>query len=129
MEEVFEGSSVGYFCLRKPEPAVGGDACNRRVTNELVANQLSIDGVQSDICQLGITTCPALSDFETDEFSGSDCGIAGAGSDALCGAERLDDGVCVSQGQVDVTFHCRIRCESDADCPLRTLCRAGLCEG
>jgi hypothetical protein len=129
VEQRFDGASIGHFCLPRPTAFENGPACRARVTSELVNDQLSIDGVQADMCHLATTTCPGLNDFSEDELRGADCGTGGSGSDALCGAPGVDDGVCVSVGQVNPTFHCRIPCTDNNDCPLATACTGGLCEG
>lgn len=128
VEQRFDGVSVGHFCLPKPTAAENGPACRARVTSVFIGDQLSIDGAQADMCHPSTTTCTGLNDFEQDEFVGADCGNANGGSDALCGAPGLDDGVCVAVGQVNQTFHCRIPCSGNNDCPLGTACTGGLCE-
>jgi hypothetical protein len=128
VEQVFEGVSVGHFCLPKADVAATFDPCNNRVFNVLEEDDLSIDDVQADLCHIANTTCPGLIDFQEAEFTGADCGSAGGGDAALCGADGLDDGVCASVGQVNQTFHCRIACVDGDDCPLGTFCRVGVCE-
>jgi hypothetical protein len=129
VEQRFDDVSIGHFCLPKPTAFENGPACRARVTSVFVEEQLSIDGARSDMCHLPTTTtCPGLNDFEQDEFAGADCGTGSGGSDALCGAPGVDDGVCVSVGQVNATFHCRIPCSGNNDCPLGTACTGGLCE-
>ena len=108
VNEVFNGSSVGYFCFYKQgatgAPAVCGNPS--RPYSGLLKNASSIDGQVADICSLVVSTCPALSQFRS-----KDCTSAGAASDQLCGFAPGVDSKCVAF--TSPAFVCTDTCLSD----------------
>ena len=83
VNEVFNGSSVGYFCFYKQgatgAPAVCGNPS--RPYSGLLKNASSIDGQVADICSLRVSTCTALNQFSQTSCTSS----TGTSNDQLCG--------------------------------------------
>ncbi len=138
VEQVFEGQSVGYFCLYR-EDTLGDCQAQGRPYVASIAGISSVDGVDATVCGLAVSTCPARQDYRTKdcglgEVAGGAGGASGApvmaggggssgsaGADALlrpelslCGFAAPDDARCVPWGEQ--LYRCTMRCVSTDDC-------------
>jgi hypothetical protein len=117
--QTFSNMDVGFFCL--PVLAMPTDLCPRPYLSPR-ADVVSIEGATVDVCDLGLTTCPA--ELGAVGYK-SNCGVdadgkpvaSGAvrGENDLCGQEGLDDGFCVLKGGLG--YRCTVPCLADEDCP------------
>jgi hypothetical protein len=109
-QQRFGGQAVGYFCFWEQGAEGGPTGCRTaRPYVQTQANAASIDGHVGTLCVLRSTTCPALSQFSTEQGS---CG--NSNDDQACGVSGLDDALC---RQFDATsYGCTVPCGSSDDC-------------
>jgi hypothetical protein len=106
-------AEIGTFCLW-PQAATGTGAPNGACTNvrEYVATETgwtSLDGTTPvAVCKPATTTCQGLSDYRQKSCSGSD-----AAGHAMCGADGVDDGLCVPW---NASYACSYHCAGYQDC-------------
>ena len=102
-------AEVGTFCLWERDatvPNAPNGACSTVAPFIDDVPVMSVDAVQSNVCGLRTTTCPALDQFSTN--------CPTAGMDEACGAPGFADGFCV---YFDAAANkCTIQCGSDDDC-------------
>ncbi len=107
VQQVFESMSIGHFCFwRLDAPGGPNGDCDAERPYSHDATATSVEGVQTDICDLRVTTCPALADYPTKECD----------KDADCGVPKIADGKCES-------LTCTVPCVEQVDCPV------GMCSG
>jgi len=119
----FPSENLGYFCLPTKQVAV---PCAQPYT-EFVSTGTSIEGDETDICSLAVSTCAAHDDYKKKV-----CGVDALGhpvatnaqgpDNSLCGAANVDDGFCVLFGDPsDKAYRCTVECGNfDDDCPAIT---------
>ena len=110
-------AEVGTFCLWERDatvPNAPNGACStvRPFIDDVLAT--SLDGAQSNVCSLNVTTCPALAKYQ------SNCPTVGMNE--ACGAPGFNDGYCVF---FDAAANkCTIQCGGDDDCKAGSTCNA-----
>lgn len=112
---------VGNFCLWSKAAPLGPNGTCGSGSNPYSAERTvdSVDG-ENDVvvCSLDSTTCPGLKAYQT---SPSGCVDASASSNAACGAEGFNDGLC---RQDAATWKCTIPCDTSDDCKTGKTCTA-----
>lgn len=111
-------ADVGYFCFwKRGDTANGAPAtCSAaKPYSATVTAQISIDGVQGDICGLRSSTCVARNDLADSK----DCSTAGSADNAKCGFLAGVDSRCTD---VSGDFRCTMACAGADDCPGNLLC-------
>ena len=85
VNEMFNGSSVGYLCFYKQGDTADGApaSCisNGRPYSGVLKGATSIDGQTADLCSLRVSTCTALNQFSQTSCTSS----TGTSNDQLCG--------------------------------------------
>jgi len=128
MPTSFDGSSTGYSCLPKRDPAAGPQSSCITAHRPYVATLnagvgdpiASVDGTTIPVCRLRVTSCQALNDYSSKPCSS-------ANDDATCGVALLDDAVCAPV-PADTVFRCSTPCLSDDDCKVGSTCTgSGYC--
>jgi hypothetical protein len=94
----FPGETIGPFCFPQEAQTVG---CSQPPYG-FPQNATSIDGVNAVLCTLRTTSCLGLASYQTRSCT----------SDADCGADFIDDGICDPALSV-----CTYACVSSIDCP------------
>jgi hypothetical protein len=123
VQEMYNGSPVGYFCFYKQgdttngAPAVCGDTGRPYV--KVITGATSIDSQTADICSLRVSTCPALN-----QFSQTNCSPSGTPSDANCGFAPGVDSKCAAF--TTTQYLCTVTCASDFDCKAGFSCNTGV---
>lgn len=87
---------------------------------EQLADAESIDGQVATVCGLAVNSCPARTEFRT-----QDCAPEGTPDDSLCGVNPPEDAKCAHFSTS--SYRCSMRCLSFDDCP-GTDCLTGLGE-
>lgn len=121
----FMDMDIGHFCLWREDAGGGGPAgaCSRVEPYRRSEAATSINGVTTNVCNLRVTTCPALTQFDI-----RDCtdGTPPGTTDDECGHPGVSDGLCRA---VDAAANrCTVPCDNFRDCPGTTpSCTMGHC--
>ena len=109
----FEDMDIGQFCLFREDAGGGGPAgaCSRVPPYRRSESATSIGGVMTNVCNLRVTTCPALNQF--DMLDCTDSTPPGT-TDDECGHPGVDDGLC--RRASSTTNRCTVPCGSNDDC-------------
>lgn len=132
------GTAVGSYCAWRQD-AAGSGAPNGNCASVAPygngAAATSIDGVATMVCELVVSSCPALNDFRTGGASatGHCTGpTTGVTDDPDCGAAGVADGFCRIDSSTN--HFCTVECTTMSDCPCTALactthypCSGGLC--
>lgn len=107
-----QDTDIGWVCLWQEGATAGGAPGDCFAEGRPYIQQLattSIDGVVANVCDLAVSTCPALQDFRD-----TDCAPTGTPDEALCGHPEVADSACVQASAT--TYRCTTRCSSSDDC-------------
>jgi len=108
----FDDIDIGQFCLWREDAPAGpaGDCVTQRpyVDSQMAT---SINGVMAGVCNLRLTSCTALNQF--DMRSCTD-GTSPGTTDSECGHPGVDDGLC--RRRSSTTNRCTVPCLSNDDC-------------
>jgi hypothetical protein len=104
---------VGTFCLwRKDATGVAAPKGTCGINSRPYSTSIparSVNGVETEVCTLATSTCPALKQHRT-----AVAGCEEEGDDDACGAEGFNDGRCRLDGNSDPK--CTYRCGGPEDC-------------
>jgi hypothetical protein len=110
---------LGYRCFWQQGADEGGapDDCaaTGRPYVDILSDQISIDGVQADICGHRAASCTAMK-----EFGSKNCATNNAADDTKCGVDPPNDAKCVTFGVTQ--YRCTVTCLGHEDCPNGSNC-------
>lgn len=114
-------TAVGTFCLLRqdaPAPGPNGNCTSVPPFAGLLMNATSLDGVTTNVCTLGRSTCLAHAQYRS-----RDCSALSMQGDDECGVAGQNDGLCREHAAVGAgVLRCTVPCADSSDCPSGGMC-------